>query len=274
MQKLQNVYPIDVFSLSDNGIRKYIDDWNKSKKSIAILGYASVIVEIAKYVSRNKILKNFKIHSIITMSEALEEKSRTFVAEIFDCTVFERYSNVENGIIAQNYNVSSGLLINSASYNIEIFKTDKEQLQEEGKPGRIIITDFYNKGMPMIRYDSGDIGSKRTIVSGNKIIEILEKVEGRKMDCIYDTKGNLLSSFIITNGMWDYPEIIQYQFIQLADLKYKFKINIDQAFKSEEKIISQFKKQLGYDAQIEFEYVNEIPLLSSGKRKKVLNLNN
>jgi phenylacetate-CoA ligase len=34
---------------------------------------------------------------------------------------------------------------------------------------------------------------------------------------------------------------------------------------------TNLKKLLGEDAEIHFEYVDEIPLLSSGKRKKVAN---
>lgn len=37
------------------------------------------------------------------------------------------------------------------------------------------------------------------------------------------------------------------------------------------KIISQFKEFLGNDANIKIEYVNDIPVLASGKRKPVVN---
>ena len=39
----------------------------------------------------------------------------------------------------------------------------------------------------------------------------------------------------------------------------------------EGEITKYFKKYLGDDAVIEFAYVKEIPLLSSGKRKKIVN---
>lgn len=272
MLRAQNIYPINVFDLSSKGIQKCINQWNQSRNSIAILGYASAIVEIAKFLSKNKKQKKFSCHSIITMSEGLDMKSREFVQKIFDCPVYGRYSNVENGIIAQNFDCGNSFVINSASYKIEIFKLDSDQLEEDGEIGRIIITDYFNYGMPLIRYDTGDIGALRKIKTNNKIIEVLESIEGRRMDAIYDTSGNLLSSFIITNGMWNYPEINQYQFIQVSQTSYMFKININTKFEREEELIKQFKEYLGSDAEIYVEYVNEIPLLSSGKRKKVVNL--
>lgn len=270
--KLQNLHPVNVFDLSTPRIKRYINDWNNSKTSIAILGYASAILEIAKFLSNNKNLKKFRVHSIITMSEGLDVKSKEFISEMFDCKVYIRYSNVENGILAQNFEDSNLFLINSASYNIEIFKMDNNELEEDGKIGRIVITDYYNFGMPLIRYDTGDIGSMRKISRKGRTVEVLENIEGRRMDAIYDTSGNLLSSFIITNGMWAYPEINQYQFIQCDKFSYKFKISINREFEKEEELINQFKKYLGSESNVDVEYINEIPLLSSGKRKKVVNL--
>jgi phenylacetate-CoA ligase len=43
-------------------------------------------------------------------------------------------------------------------------------------------------------------------------------------------------------------------------------------FKREKDLINEFKNYFGEDAIIAVEYVNEIPLLNSGKRKKVMNL--
>ncbi len=39
----------------------------------------------------------------------------------------------------------------------------------------------------------------------------------------------------------------------------------------EEELISEFKTYLGEDATFSIEYVSEIPLLASGKRKKIVN---
>ena len=54
--------------------------------------------------------------------------------------------------------------------------------------------------------------------------------------------------------------------------KYIFKLNCPNGFMRQEELINDFKSILGSDAIISFEYVNDIPLLSSGKRRKVVNL--
>jgi phenylacetate-CoA ligase len=42
-------------------------------------------------------------------------------------------------------------------------------------------------------------------------------------------------------------------------------------FTKEDKLVQEFKQYLGADANFSVEYVDEIPLLASGKRKKIAN---
>jgi phenylacetate-CoA ligase len=71
--------------------------------------------------------------------------------------------------------------------------------------------------------------------------------------------------------MWKYPELLQYQFIQKGQNEYEFRLNTDESFNRENELIDHFKEFLGKDTQINVTYVEEIPLLNSGKRKKVVN---
>ena len=72
--------------------------------------------------------------------------------------------------------------------------------------------------------------------------------------------------------MWQYPEISQYQFIQESEKTYRIKVNCKSKFTKEEKLLKELMKYLGDDAQITVEYTTEIPLLASGKRRKIVNL--
>jgi phenylacetate-CoA ligase len=100
----------------------------------------------------------------------------------------------------------------------------------------------------------------------------LSKVEGRKLDLLYDTKGQIVSSYIAYKNMWQYTDIRQYQLIQEGPKDYTFKINAEKTFNREAQLVAEFKSFLGSDANFKVEYVDEIPLLASGKRKKVVNL--
>jgi len=161
--------------------------------------------------------------------------------------------------------------LNTASYVFEILKLGKDEPIEDGELGRIVVTDLYNYGMPIIRYDTGDLGIKKSSSNCSFNTPVFTSVEGRRMDMIFDTKGEIISSFTITNNLWRYPEIVQYQFIQTGEKEYEFILNLEEEFPREQELIEEFKEYLGLDAIIKVSYVDGIPLLNSGKRKKVIN---
>lgn len=270
--RLQNIVPVDVIRFNDREIEALINRMEKDRSTFGLLGYASALELICRYLGRTghgPVWADVK--SIIAISETLNDNTRESLEKYFGVPAVSRYSNLENGIIAQQIPGQSGrYLVNSASYHVEILKMDSDEPAAEGEPGRIVVTDLFNYAMPMIRYDTGDIGS---MIHDENFPwrKYLNHVEGRRLDLLYDTGGNLVSSYIVYKNMWQYTEIEQYQLIQEDKKRYTIKINCREPFKREQKLIGEFKSYIGQDADFNVEYVNEIPLLSSGKRKKIVN---
>ena len=268
---VENINPIDVTQLGDEKLKTLVECLKSSAKKQSFLGYASALETICNYLDRNS--PNTRIPgvvSVIAMSEGLNPLAKDKIHTYFGVHGVSRYSNVENGIIAQQpADGSSSFIVNWASYFVEILNMDSDTPVAIGQTGRIVVTDLFNFAMPIIRYDTGDIGKLGWDPSGRDLW--LEQVEGRKMDLVFDVHGNMVSSFTITNNMWLYPEIIQYQFIQESKDAYLFRLNVKGGFERESQLIEEFKEFFGSTASIRVEYVNEIPLLNSGKRKKVIN---
>ncbi|MDT7828411.1 CoF synthetase [Pricia sp. S334] len=273
VQELQNIVPVDAFKLDDDRIRQLLEDIRSDSGPKSILGYASALDSIVKYLNRRPTdMGDANVISIIAMSETLDEPTKKALEINFDCPVASRYANMENGMLAQHtLDTPEEFLVNSASYRMEILDLEKDIPAQEGELGRIVVTDLFNRAMPMIRYDTGDYGVMALSGDNGKKLHVLQQIEGRKMDAIFDTKGEHVSSFIITNSMWKYTELKQYQFIQVSGKEYEFKLNSDGRFERETELLDEFRGYLGKDAKISVAYVDDIPLLSSGKRKKVLN---
>lgn len=268
----QNIEACNVFELSDAAIEKLLIGLNKDSSTIGFLGYASAYDAICRFLDKHPSFKiRAKVRSAIGMSEALNQYTKEAMQRHFNCSCVSRYSNVENGMIAQQPANGNEFHINFASYYVEVLNLENNDACTFGKAGRIVVTDLYNEGMPLIRYDTGDIGVMNEKIINGKTIPVLEKIEGRKMDMVFNSNGDLVSSFTITNGMWKYTELKQYQFIQRGKNQYLFKLNCDEPFTREALLVEDFKNIFGRDAMIAVEYVSEIPLLNSGKRKKVMN---
>lgn len=269
--KLKNVYMHPVSKLSNNDIEKLLRTMSKDLSSKGIMCYASVLDEMKSYIEDTDVAPEVKdVKSIIAISESLKADAKYSMEKYFGVPVISRYSNVENGILAQQDAQTSEFQINWASYIVEILDIDTNISTKPGELGRIVITDLYNYCMPMIRYDTGDIGKVAIADKNGEKHLVLESVEGRKMDMIFNTSDKMMSPFMVYHIL-KYPHIVQYQFIQENKTNYKIKLNVLPEFHSAENILSEFKEHLGQDAEISLEYVEDIPLLSSGKRKFVIN---
>ena len=268
---IQNIVMWDSDHLDDSDIQHFINALEHDNSEKSVLIFASTLVAIYRYMIRNNIRTTARVKCFITMSESLPENVRIGIADLFNTTVVARYSNCECGIIAQQCPCENEYHINFASFYVEVLKFNSDEPVADGEAGRIVVTDLYNRSMPLIRYDTGDVGvlssRSRCGIPG----PVFARIDGRRIDCIYSTSGQLLSPYIVNNTMWKYDELKQYQLIQEGENKYVMKLNVvSLPFLREDAMLKDIKEYIGNDANIEVEYVDEIPLLASGKRKQVV----
>lgn len=273
LQWVQNESLIDISGLDDGKINSILLDINRaSKNGSIILAYASTFDAFKDYFSRehSRLPSKATITGMISGSEMLFDNTRNSMKQTFNCAVLSRYSNQENGIIGQDEKEKNVFILNEANYIVEIFDLEKDEEVPEGGIGRIVITDLYNMAMPMIRYDTGDIGSITRVESHGKLKKAINNFGGRKVDMVFDSFGNRLSPHIISNNFWGFSEIKQFQFIQKSSDAYVVKINTDVNFQQTDAVKRMLEKLLGDKANISVEIVNEIPELASGKRKYIV----
>ena len=264
---IQNIECVNILRLN----KKVFDDTLnilKNKKVSSSLAYASTYEHLLSYVLKNNIEVDLpKFKSVITSSEVMPTSIKQALKTTFGCNVYDRYSNQENGIIAQSEDCSDLFLVNYPSYLIEILKEDSDDLAEDGEIGRIVITDLFNYSMPFIRYDTGDLAIK---IGKERFSKYVRSIQGRQVDVIYDTSGEVLTPHTLSVYMWKFDKISQYQFIQESKNEYILKVSDSFNNYSDKNFIEHLKPIFGHDAKIYIEFVNNIPVLSSGKFKKTI----
>lgn len=268
---LQNIEQIDVEALDDKKMKELINKIENTKYSMGWLGYSSGFEKICRYLEKNNLNKvDCAINSIIAISEPITDIVKEKMGYYFNCPAVSRYSNVENGIIAQQTKNNNNFKINWASYIVEVLDMDSDRPVNKGDLGRIVVTDLYNLSTPMIRYDTGDVGAFGEL--DDTEFPVLETIHGRMADILKSTSGKVVSPFVIHTTLYDYPELEQFQIIQNDVKDYVLRINcVSTAFAKEDEFIKYYMKILGDDANLELEFVNEVPILKSGKRKVVVN---
>lgn len=272
-QFLQNQTMINCGKLSDEGVKVLLSNLEQQAKhgAVTILGYGSTYTAIKDYIKKyNLECFDGKITGIISGSDMLFDETRTAMENFFGCKVVSRYSNEENGVIGQDEDRNNEFLINKANYIVEICDTEGNVLQE-GSLGRIVVTDLYNYAMPMIRYDTGDIGAMKIVEHRGIKHQVLYNFSGRSVDVIYNTSGEALSPHMITNHLWSFPDISQFQLVQKGQKQFVLRLNVPDDYKRLDEVVEVFNSILGEDAKIEVYQVDEIPVLASGKRRYIIN---
>jgi len=268
---IQNIKKINVLFLDDVAIDKLLKDLQKEKSDIAILCYTSTIRDICKYLDKTHSEPiQVNISSFIANAEPLDDYTKRAVKKHFNCDVYSRYSNMENGMLSHQIpNEGHDFHINWASYYIEILKVHNDNPASYGELGRVVVTDLFNYNMPMIRYDTGDLAIMKSNSNAFNGAPSLVHVEGRKMDTIYTTQGRAISAVVYELDEFD--ELKEFQLIQENKTTYRVIASLNQEFNREKIVIQKLKNHLGQDAIINLVYVNDIPKMSSGKRKLTIN---
>ncbi len=264
----ENMIMLDSSNLGETKIREMLA-LLKKKKVKCLIGYASSLSEISRYIDKCKVdTSKFRVRSIIPISESLPSSARRRLAEQFSCPVQAWYSNMENGIMGVQPAEGDVYYIDSENYHFEILKMDSDEPCEDGELGRIVITDLRNRALPMIRYDTGDLArAKHKALGDGRFRLLLTEIYGRRSDMISDTEGNILSPFILSLNLWDVPGILQYRFIQETKTTYTLELNGDPEKMDVDDILGRIRPYFGETATITPVFVDEIPVLPSGKRK-------
>lgn len=270
--KSLNIYYVNNANLTDTKLQLIVDTINQHKIKV-IRGYMTTLDTITRYAVRHHI--KFNHHPFfISVGELLLESLRLRIVEQLKCHVISQYGNEENGIFGSSEidGIGTNIRLNRANCYVEILKMDSNEPVANGEIGRIVVTDFTNYAMPMIRYEIGDLAAIGETASDGTILSITNLC-GRKTDMIYRTNGAAIDIF---NSMpveiFCNPQIKQWQFIQKDNKQYVLRLAFEKEDKTAIEIAQrELKKLLGNDALIDIVCVDEIPVMNSGKRKIVIN---
>ncbi|MGV6832529.1 MAG: hypothetical protein ACWA5P_13325 [bacterium] len=265
---LQNIKKVEVDMLH-NDIEDFVKMLKKDRQSKTIIGHASSLDTLANYMEAHNLTnKELRIRSIIPNAERCDDTTKAILRKRLGVPVVTRYSNTENGIIAQESNEGGDYYdINWASYYVEILDVNTNEPVTYGEIGRIVVTDLFNYRIPFVRYDTGDLGSMIEVDGEPR----LRSIEGRVVDVIYDINGRIVPSFMVHILARKFDNIDQIQFIQHDKAKYEVIINSLKGFTQEAELIQEVYRIFGEPSEVKVTYVSEIPLLSSGKRRSTIN---
>jgi phenylacetate-CoA ligase len=243
---------------------------NKTKPPF-IYGYPSSIYLLADYCLRNNI-QELSFKAVFCTAEVLLPKYRQVIESVFNCKVYNQYGSYDGGVQALECEEHCGFHISAEKVIVEIVD-DEGNIVENGKTGRIIVTDLHNYAMPFIRYEVGDIGalSNKACPCGRDL-PLLQSLQGRTSDIIKLSNGVTLAGPAVTLIFKD-CNVKQYQLVQTDHNKLLVNIvkgeNYSEA--DEKYFMGILKHHAGSGVSISVEYLDTIPLTQAGKYRFIIN---
>lgn len=261
-----NLIMMDISNMGEEALAK-ICACIKKKKIQVLVAYSGAITALVSYMQRHKIdPAKWKVEMIFTMGEALPQDTYERVKEVFGFEPVRSYGNNENGFVAVGLSGEKDYTIDLYNFHVEILKLDSDEPQEDGKLGRIVVTDYYNRAFPVIRYDTGDTGIRIRRKKEGKVTEKFTEIYGRRGSLLFNTKGEPLSIHVFMNVLINLEGIVhQAKCIQWGEKDYQLLVNADREKIKEKELVDSYRHYLGEDAQIKVDYVEEIPQQASGK---------
>jgi len=240
-----------------------------------INGFASSLFVLARYMLDHGI-ENPGVIGITSTGDTLHAAYRETIEEAFGVRVTDYY-----GAGGEVFHVASQCAESGTRYHLHPENALVEILGPEGPAaagelGRIVVTQFHNEAMPLVRYELGDVGVAAppgaTCTCG-RTLPMLEHIEGRVPDLIVLPEGGFLVMHFFVVLFKNIQAIHHYQVVQeeLERVLIRMVLRGDGAQTEVEETIRRKIDEASHGSlAIDFEWVDEIPLIGRGKRRLVI----
>ena len=157
-------------------------------------------------------LKQLGIKKILLGAEPTPESLRKTIEEAWNADAYIGYGITEVGLLmAGECEKKKGMHLAETMFFTEVVDPKTGEQLEDGEVGKLIFTTFDREGMPMIRYNSNDLG--RIIPEFCDCGLPLRRIEikGRTDDLIPIGSGDNLFTKRFDEAIFSIPEILEYQ---------------------------------------------------------------
>ncbi len=263
---LKRIRYYSTFHMAPRHLQYYVEDLARFRPSF-LSGFPSAIGELATFVEITGAAELFDVRAIFTTSETLTPSQRDTMERVFGCPVRNQYASSEGAPWIME--CPQGRL------HMDVTSGVFEVIDGEDRPanaGEVLVTSFYMKETPLIRYRIGD----RIVLSDERHCPcgwdspLVSSIEGRASDFIeVPGRGKIFASQI-----GDCVKHLHWVFAfrcRIQDDRLHVEIVADQErFEKEDKstFLSNIRERMG-DIVVDLEYLDELPRLPSGKQSVV-----
>lgn len=178
------------YGLPNGGDTTEILETMERESVTSCVALATQLSQIAEKVIENNTsampgIKKYDIpmKKVLLSAEYVSEESRGSIENAWGCKIFEHYGMTEMGLgCAVHCPELAGCHIRECDLYLEIIDPETGEVLPDGEEGEIVFTTLTRKGMPFIRYRTGDWSS---FINGpcacGSVLKSITRVGDRKM---------------------------------------------------------------------------------------------
>lgn len=265
-QCLDRTIYLDTVKLNDESMGDFAAKLVENKINF-LFGHAHSLFIFARFI-RSKAVEGLDIRGIISTSMMLFPSERREIEQTFGCHVTNRYGCEEVSLIGCECEEHQGMHLNIDHLYIEFIK-DNGEPSKAGEEGNIVVTDLLNRGMPLIRYQVGDVGiPSDRICSCGRSLPIMENVTGRTADFLIHEDGSLVAGVsLVERTLTAIPGIEQMQIVQEKNDELHVNIVPDPDYQNESErlLMNEMQGALGKSMKIHVHKNTRLQQESNGK---------
>jgi phenylacetate-CoA ligase len=256
----------NAFTMSEANLADYVKGMRAYRADV-VVGYVAPVLRMARWLNaRGERLEGLR--GVLTGAEPLFEPERGEIAQAFAAPVTNTYGSREVMLMASECERHRGLHIHGDHIVLETVDASGRLLSET--PGDVLVTDLHNYGMPLVRYENGDRATRSSAsCECGRELPMLERIDGRVLDTIVTPDGRYLPGEFFVHTMVDWPEVRQYQVVQIAPDALELQMVVPRPLTEadQERLLTRLRKTVGSSMQVGLREVESIAPLPSGKRR-------
>lgn len=266
---LRNTYALPAPYLDDALIDTYIETLARLRAEVPY-GYPSSMEMLSRrLLETGRRLSSVRV--VWTSSETLLDSQRDLIHRAFGFQPFDGYGGGD-GPIAMECWAHRGLHVFQHSRLVEVVD-DQGRSVPPGGTGRVLVTQFFNRAWPFVRYDTGDLAEvlpdDAPCPCGVRLPRFA-RIHGRTGDILVTPDGRRVTIANVTLVFGPIHDRVRaYQLYQERFDEIEVRIVRTPAFdeQTESYVERSLRLFVGSRVRLRYRYLDDIPVTPAGKRR-------
>jgi phenylacetate-CoA ligase len=252
-----DIFDVNGSAINNERLKGIVEEIEKFHPD-TIEGYASSLYVLARFLKINHI--DIRPRRIICCAEYLPHTIWDELKEIFRCPIYNLYGGTEAALVALSTDdASKKMFFMDDFYWVEMVGEDGKAINP-GNIGRILITNYHSRAMPLIRYEIGDVAEPSVEFHGP--FRTAKEIYGRINDIFVLPNHRLLFSHNWHIYFRDFPGLERFKVVQEELNRINISLlpnNKEALLQNLDKLKRTLQNSLGTDVALNINIVEALP---------------